>query len=136
MITRRRRKKHGEKLVPLRLGPPRISTCSHTGLNPVLCVEKSGPNRMTVVTLFIIIQILCFWTLSIVFVYRHLYFSKHNVSETGFCLRLQVKSAQLGPIDRASPCLRTPVTPVEGQMVCAVFMYPILELAQVSGDKD
>jgi hypothetical protein len=32
-----------------------------------------------------------------------LYFSKHNVSETGFCLRLQVKPIQLGPIDRAIP---------------------------------
>jgi hypothetical protein len=26
----------------------------------------------------------------------------------GFCLRLQVKPTQLGPVDRASPCLRTP----------------------------
>jgi hypothetical protein len=32
--------------------------------------------------------------------------SKH-VSETGFCLRLKVKPTQLGPIDRASPYLRT-----------------------------
>jgi hypothetical protein len=29
------------------------------------------------------------------------YVSKHNVSETGFCLRLQVKPTQLGPIDVA-----------------------------------
>jgi predicted nucleic acid-binding protein len=36
-----------------------------------------------------------------------LYLSKHNVSETGFCLRLQVKPTQLGPIDRASSYLRT-----------------------------
>jgi hypothetical protein len=34
---------------------------------------------------------------------------KHEVSETGFCLRLQVKPIQLGPIDWASPYLRTPV---------------------------
>jgi hypothetical protein len=34
---------------------------------------------------------------------------KNIVSETGFCLRLQVKPTQLGPIDRASPYLRTPV---------------------------
>jgi hypothetical protein len=33
------------------------------------------------------------------------YLKTHNVSETGFCLRLQVKPTQLGPIDRASPCL-------------------------------
>jgi hypothetical protein len=36
-------------------------------------------------------------------------FQKHNVSETRFCLHLQVKPTQLGPIDRASPYLRTPV---------------------------
>jgi hypothetical protein len=36
--------------------------------------------------------------------------SKYNVSETGFCLRLQVKPTQLGPIDRASPYLRIPVS--------------------------
>jgi hypothetical protein len=44
-------------------------------------------------------------------IWKHhpVYFSKHNVSETGFCLRLQVKPTQLGTIDRASPYLRTPV---------------------------
>jgi hypothetical protein len=55
-------------------------------------------------------QLLCFWTLSIVLSlskkHRPVYFSKHNVSETGFCLRLQVKPTQLGPIDRASPYLQ------------------------------
>jgi hypothetical protein len=30
------------------------------------------------------------------------YMSKHNVSETGFCLLLQVKPTQFGSIDRAS----------------------------------
>jgi hypothetical protein len=34
------------------------------------------------------------------------YFSKHKVSETGFCFRLQVIPAQLDPIDRASLYLR------------------------------
>jgi hypothetical protein len=29
-------------------------------------------------------------------------FETHNVSEIGFCLRLQVEPTQLGPIDRAS----------------------------------
>jgi hypothetical protein len=38
--------------------------------------------------------------------HRYVYFTKHNVLETGFCLRLQVKLTQLGPIDRDSPCLR------------------------------
>jgi hypothetical protein len=45
----------------------------------------------------------------IIWKYCPVYFSKHNVSETGFCLRLQVKPTQLGPINRASPYLRTPV---------------------------
>jgi hypothetical protein len=36
-----------------------------------------------------------------------LFIFQNNVSETGFCLRLQVKPTQLGPIDRASPYLRT-----------------------------
>jgi hypothetical protein len=35
-----------------------------------------------------------------------LFIFQHNVSETRFCLRLQVKPIQLGPIDRASPRLR------------------------------
>jgi hypothetical protein len=41
---------------------------------------------------------------------RPVYFSKHNVSETGFCLRLQVKPTQLGPVDRATHYLCTIVT--------------------------
>jgi hypothetical protein len=35
---------------------------------------------------------------------------KHNVSETGLCLCLQVEPTQLGSIDRASPYLRTPAS--------------------------
>jgi hypothetical protein len=34
---------------------------------------------------------------------------QNNVSETGFYLRLQIKPTHLGPIDRSSPHLRTPV---------------------------
>jgi hypothetical protein len=36
-----------------------------------------------------------------------LFLFENNVSETGFCLRPQQKPTQLGPIDRASPYLRT-----------------------------
>jgi hypothetical protein len=36
-------------------------------------------------------------------IHRPVYTSKHNVSETVFCLCLHVKPTQLGPIDRASP---------------------------------
>jgi hypothetical protein len=59
-----------------------------------------------------LVQILCFWTLSIVLSSsknRPVNFSKQNVSETGFSLRLQVKPTQFGPIDRASPYLRNVV---------------------------
>jgi hypothetical protein len=35
-----------------------------------------------------------------------LFISQKNVSEIGYCLRLQVKHTQLGPIDRDSPYLR------------------------------
>jgi hypothetical protein len=42
-------------------------------------------------------------------IHRPAYISKHNVSETGFCLRFQVKPTQLGPIDRASPYLWTEI---------------------------
>jgi hypothetical protein len=37
------------------------------------------------------------------------FFPNHNVSETGFCLRLQAKPTQSDPIDRASPYLQTSV---------------------------
>jgi hypothetical protein len=46
-----------------------------------------------------------FWTLSIVLFLsktRFCFCLKHNVSETGFCLRLQLEATQFGPIDRAS----------------------------------
>jgi hypothetical protein len=39
-------------------------------------------------------------------VHRPVLYVKHDVSETGFCLRPQVKLTQLDPIDRATPCLR------------------------------
>jgi hypothetical protein len=42
-------------------------------------------------------------------IHHRVYISKYNVSETELCLRLQVKPTQLGPIDTASPYLRTPV---------------------------
>jgi hypothetical protein len=51
----------------------------------------------------IFIELMYFWTLSIVL----FLFETHKVSETGFCLRLQVEPNQLGPIDKASPYFRT-----------------------------
>jgi hypothetical protein len=37
--------------------------------------------------------------------HRSVYFSKHSISETGFCLRLQMGHTQLGPLHRVSPYL-------------------------------
>jgi hypothetical protein len=71
----------------------------------------------------ILIQISCFLTFYIVlslFKNCHVYFSKHNVSETEFCLRLQVKPTQLGPIDRASPYLLK--TETESSLRNVVFL--------------
>jgi hypothetical protein len=48
-----------------------------------------------------LVHILCSWTLSIVSSLSTI-LAKHNVSEIGFYLRLQVKPTQLGPIDRQS----------------------------------
>jgi hypothetical protein len=39
-------------------------------------------------------------------IHRLVYVLKHNVSETGLCLRPQVKPTLLGPIGRTSPYLR------------------------------
>jgi hypothetical protein len=40
---------------------------------------------------------------------------EHRLLETGFYLRLQVKLTQLGPIDTATPYLRTPA-PIQGKV--------------------
>jgi hypothetical protein len=40
-------------------------------------------------------------------IHRPVFHLKHNVSETGFCLRIQVEHTQLGLIDRPSVCLQT-----------------------------
>jgi hypothetical protein len=42
------------------------------------------------------------WSSCLYLKHRPVYFPKHSVSETGFCLRLQAKPTQLGPIDKAS----------------------------------
>jgi hypothetical protein len=58
---------------------------------------------------FILVQILRFWTLSIVLSLSintgAVYILKHDVSAAGICLRLQVKPTQLGPIDRDTDSL-------------------------------
>jgi hypothetical protein len=50
------------------------------------------------------------------------YISKHNVSETGVCLRPQVKPTQLGPIDRVSPYLRSGDR-IQSPKRCFFFKY-------------
>jgi hypothetical protein len=52
------------------------------------------------------IRMFCFWTLSIAL----LLFETRNVSETGFCLHLQVELTQLRLIDIAGSYLRAPTT--------------------------
>jgi hypothetical protein len=44
------------------------------------------------------------------FFYHNFICLKHYVSETGFCLHLQVEPTQVGPVDRASLYLRTQAT--------------------------
>jgi hypothetical protein len=48
-----------------------------------------------------------FWSLTVLVIfYRPVFYLYYNVSENVFRLCLQVKNTQLGPIDRASVCLR------------------------------
>jgi hypothetical protein len=54
-------------------------------------------------------------------IYRPVFNLKHNLLETGLCLRLQVKPTQLGPIDIAGPCLRTPAPTQDSSFSLAVF---------------
>jgi hypothetical protein len=37
-------------------------------------------------------------------IHRPVFYLKHDVSDTEFCLRLQVESTQMCPVDRASIC--------------------------------
>jgi hypothetical protein len=56
------------------------------------------------------IQLLYFWTLyNILFLFK-----THSVSDTGFCLRLQVEPFQLRPVDRASPYLQAAAPTLDG----------------------
>jgi hypothetical protein len=61
------------------------------------------------------------------------FYLKHNISETGFSLCLQVKPNQLGPIVRASPYLWTKINKnrmmdnVQKLNICTniVFKHPV-----------
>jgi hypothetical protein len=69
-----------------------------------------------------LVQILGFRTLSIALSYvkcRPVYFSKHNVSETGFCFCLQVKLTQLGPID-------IEIVPISGPLLLLLLLLLLL----------
>jgi hypothetical protein len=48
--------------------------------------------------------------MSLDIVHRPVYISEHSASETGLYLLFQVKPTHLGPIDRADPYVRAPVT--------------------------
>jgi hypothetical protein len=97
-------------------------TVNVTYLVPVILIDsflliRSEPARLLPLS---VIQTLFFWTLPIVL----FLFKTHSVSETGFCLRLQITPAQLVPIDRASPNLRSgfhPQTETEFSLRKVVF---------------
>jgi hypothetical protein len=42
-------------------------------------------------------------------IHRPVFYLKHNVSETGFCLRLHVETTQIGAVGRANLSRRTAV---------------------------
>jgi hypothetical protein len=42
--------------------------------------------------------------------HRPVFYLEHVISETGFCLLLQVEPTQMGPIERTGPCLWTLIT--------------------------
>jgi hypothetical protein len=61
-------------------------------------------NERALMEQIMFLQILCLWTLFIVLFLpkeQSCLYLKHNVSHTGFYLRLQVNPTQLGPIKRA-----------------------------------
>jgi hypothetical protein len=62
-----------------------------------LCYQPRNVLEMQLDTTIIILDI----------IHRPVFYLKHDVSETGFCLRLQGEPAQFGPINRASLCLLT-----------------------------
>jgi hypothetical protein len=61
-------------------------------------------------------------------IHRPVYITKRNDAKTGFCLRLQAKPLQLGPIDRVSPYLRTPVPPSRWGIEAMLSTYYLREL--------
>jgi hypothetical protein len=50
-------------------------------------------------------EVICIIIIILDIIYFPVFYLKHNISETGFCFRLQVVPSQLGPIDRANTCL-------------------------------
>jgi hypothetical protein len=91
-----------------------VNEITHRNLKRLLCrlgafSKKFGKSGQPILTYLHIVTYrshvhttVCFWTISTIL----FLFKTHSISETGFCLRLQVFPPQLGPIDRASPYLR------------------------------
>jgi hypothetical protein len=48
----------------------------------------------------------CITITSLDIIHRPIFYLKHNISETGFCPRFQEETTQMGPVYRASLCLR------------------------------
>jgi hypothetical protein len=90
--------------------------------NPLTLHQQSPPNDSSVYTAIFVIscpqkwaQLILLWlhkqycniTSTILDInHRPVFYLKQNVSETVFCLRLQVELTQLGPTDRSSLCFR------------------------------
>jgi hypothetical protein len=53
-------------------------------------------------------------------IHRPIFYLKHDISETEFCLCLQVEPTQLGPINRAS-CLWAPATIPKGTETSCIY---------------
>jgi hypothetical protein len=56
-------------------------------------------------------------------IHRPVFYLTYKVSETSFCLRLQVEDPQLGPTDRASLCLRNVVFLNKIQGFSSLFFF-------------
>jgi hypothetical protein len=72
---------------------------------PIICLPVH-PKPVTITILY--------------FIHRPVFYFKHNISKTGFCSRLQVELTQLGPMDRASLCLRTTIFTYWAKHICSV----------------
>jgi hypothetical protein len=83
------------------------------------------------------LQLRSYVTIAILDNFHHpVFYLKHGVLKTRFCLRLQVEPTQLGPIARASLSLRTPVVEAEINLRPTVSRPVCLGVRRPSGTRD